>query len=197
VTALTPGIGAVTAVETREGIHYTIPVIVRGVRLRLDGREVGAAVRLAPGTVGALNATVFGGLGRGRDTLRWTSSDSAVATVSADGTLHAGGPGRATLTVASSADPFLHATTTVEVSGAPGVALIAAAAEDSGKRAASGTAALPAPAPVPVSVPTSLLAPVLAAAPPTPPAEEPRGFFGRVLAAGGAFAGRLARVLLP
>lgn len=116
VTALGPGEGAVTALELDEGIIYTVPVTVRGVRLRLGARDVGAATLLPPGQVGALDARVFG-LRPGADSgVRWTSSDTSVATVDASGTLQTRVLGRAAITATSAADPFLRGTLVVDVS---------------------------------------------------------------------------------
>jgi hypothetical protein len=116
VTAVAPGEGAVTAVESREGIIYTVPVTVRGVRVRLNGVEPGASgARMAPGEAAALQASVFG-LPRGAvDSVRWASSDHDVATVDASGTLRTHAPGRALLTASSSADPFLLGTVVLDV----------------------------------------------------------------------------------
>ena len=116
VTAVAPGEGAVTAVESREGIIYTVPVTVRGVRVRVNGVEPAAAgLLMAPGQVAALQASVFG-LARGAtDSVSWASSDEGVATVDATGTLRTRVPGRAVLTASSTADPFLHGTAVVEV----------------------------------------------------------------------------------
>ncbi|MDF1504556.1 Ig-like domain-containing protein [Roseisolibacter sp. H3M3-2] len=117
VTALSPGQGAVTAVAPDAGIIYTVPVTVRGVRLQVAGRDTNA-VRLAPGRVTALDARVFG-LSAGADsTVRWTSSDTSVAVVAIDGTLLARLPGRATVAATSSANPFLRAAVTVDVTPA-------------------------------------------------------------------------------
>lgn len=116
VTALTPGEGAVTALEQNEGIIYTVPITVRGVRLRLNARDVGAAVVLAPGQVGALDARAFG-LRLGADSgVRWTSSDTAVATVDPDGTLRTRVVGRAIIAATAAADPFLRGTLVIDVS---------------------------------------------------------------------------------
>jgi hypothetical protein len=116
VTAVAPGEGAVTAVESREGIIYTVPVTVRGVRVRLNGVEPGASgARMASGEAAALQASVFG-LPRGAvDSVRWASSDHDVATVDASGTLRTHAPGRALLTASSSADPFLLGTVVLDV----------------------------------------------------------------------------------
>jgi hypothetical protein len=119
VSAVAPGEGSVTAVETREGIIYTVPVTVRGVRVRIDGAEPGSAgVRLAPGQAAALEAAVFGVPRGAADSVRWVSSDESVASVSADGTLRARVAGRAVLTASSVADPFLRGTAVVEVTPA-------------------------------------------------------------------------------
>jgi hypothetical protein len=119
VTAVAPGEGAITAVESREGIIYTVPVTVRGVRVRVNGVEPGpAGVRMALGQPAALQASVFGLPRSATDSVRWASSDEAVATIDAGGTLHPRAPGRAVLTAASSADPFLLGTTIVEVTSA-------------------------------------------------------------------------------
>jgi uncharacterized protein YjdB len=124
VTAVAPGEGAVTAVESHEGIIYTVPVTVRGVRVRLNGVEPGASgARLASGEAAALQASVFG-LPRGADdSVHWASSDEAVAIIDASGTLRTRAPGRAVLTASSSADPFLLGSVALEVTstrqGAP------------------------------------------------------------------------------
>ena len=116
VTALGPGEGAVTALELNEGIIYTVPITVRGVRLRLGARDVGAATLLPPGEVGALDARVFG-LRPGADSgVRWTSSDTTVATVDASGTLRTRTLGHATIAATSAADPFLRGTLALDVS---------------------------------------------------------------------------------
>lgn len=116
VTALGPGQGAVTALEPNEGIIYTVPITVRGVRLRLGARDVGAATLLAPDQVGALDARVFG-LRPGADSsVRWTSSDTAVATVEPGGVLRTHALGYALITATSTADPFLRGTLAIDVS---------------------------------------------------------------------------------
>ena len=116
VRALGPGEGAVTALELNEGIIYTVPITVRGVRLRLGARDVGASTLLPPGRVGALDARVFG-LRPGADSgVRWTSSDTTVATVDASGTLRTRALGRATIAATSAADPFLRGTLALDVS---------------------------------------------------------------------------------
>lgn len=114
VTALSPGQGAITAVAPDAGIIYTVPVTVRGVRLRVAGRET-ATARLAPGRVTAVDAAVFG-LSAGADsTVQWSSSDTSVAVVGIDGTLLARAAGRTVVAATSSANPFLRASVVFDV----------------------------------------------------------------------------------
>jgi hypothetical protein len=113
VSALRPGEGAVTAVAADAGVIYTVPVVVRGVRVRLGGRE--GVTTLHPERQTAAEAAVFG-LPVGADSaVRWTSSDTAVVTVTADGTLRPRLLGRATVAATSAANPFLRGTLTVDV----------------------------------------------------------------------------------
>jgi hypothetical protein len=124
VTALTPGSGAVTALALNEGIIYTVPVTVRGVRLKLGARDVGGSALLPPGQTATLDARVFG-LRPGADTgVRWTSSDPEVATVDADGTLRTRALGRAVLAATAAADPFLRGTLVLDVSPSPRAAAL-------------------------------------------------------------------------
>ncbi|MGZ8492928.1 MAG: Ig-like domain-containing protein [Gemmatirosa sp.] len=124
VTALTPGSGAITALALDEGIIYTVPVTVRGVRLRLGARDAGGSALLAPGQTTTLDARVYG-LRVGADSgVRWTSSDPEVATVDADGTLRTRTIGRAVLAATADADPFLRGTLVLDVSPSPGAAVL-------------------------------------------------------------------------
>jgi hypothetical protein len=124
VTALTPGSGAVTAVALNEGIIYTVPVTVRGVRMKLGARDVGGSALLAPGQTTTLDARVFG-LRVGADSgVRWTSSDPEVATVDADGTLRTRTIGRAVIAATAAADPFLRGTLVLDVSPSPRAAVL-------------------------------------------------------------------------
>ncbi len=124
VTALTPGTGAVTAIALNEGIIYTVPVTVRGVRLRLGARDVGGSALLAPGQTTTLDARLFG-LRVGADSaVRWTSSDPEVATVDADGTLRTRAIGRAVIAATAAADPFLRGTLVLDVSPSPRAAAL-------------------------------------------------------------------------
>ncbi|MGZ8457234.1 MAG: Ig-like domain-containing protein [Gemmatirosa sp.] len=124
VTALTPGSGAITALALDEGIIYTVPVTVRGVRLRLGARDAGGSALLAPGQTTTLDARVYG-LRVGADSgVRWTSSDPEVATVDADGTLRTRTIGRAVLAATADADPFLRGTLVLDVSPSPRAAVL-------------------------------------------------------------------------
>jgi hypothetical protein len=94
-----------------------VPVTVRGVRLRVAGRETPTA-RLVPGRVTVVDAKVFG-LSAGTDsTVQWTSSDTSVAVVAIDGALLARVPGRAVIAATSSANPFMRASVVVDVAPA-------------------------------------------------------------------------------
>lgn len=117
VTALTPGVGAVTAVAMREGIIYTVPITVRGVRVRIGGRDAATTGvgTLPAGRSVALAASVFGLPRSSAPGVRWTSSDPAVATVDEHGVLHTRLLGRTTLSATAVADPFLRGSVVLDV----------------------------------------------------------------------------------
>ena len=117
-------IGSTTIRATSGGATATISIIVLGVKSVAVSTP---AVTLRAGNQETITANVSTDQGVSRS-VNWSSSNSAVATVSAQGVITGVTPGSATITAAAVADVGMTASTQVTVLPAKGVAIIPAAA---------------------------------------------------------------------